>query len=269
MKKSLKVYLSIAVFATVAVAISVVAYQKWSARDFDDIKSSGVFRIATEYNSIGFFVSGDTVSGFQSDLVKLLEKRFKIKVEIAVVMSLKESMQGLSQKKYDIIARPIPVTTELRKHYLLSKPIMYNRQVLVQRKKGMGKPSVLLRNQVNLIKRTIYVSKNSQAIVRLRNLSSEIGDTIYVKEVDRYNDEQLIALVAKGVIDYAACDESLARKLQVIYPEIDAETDISFTQFQAWVVRKDSPALLDSINLWLSEIKKSKKFKEIYSKYYH
>lgn len=266
--KNLKKYIFVGLAILFVAWGSFALYKKYAPRDFNQIKKSGLLRIATEYNSIGFFVSGDTISGFQSDLIKLLEKRFQIKVEIYPVMGLQESMKGLSERRFDIIARPIPITTELRQHYLLTSPIMYNKQVLVQRRKGAGKPSTLLRNQVNLIKRTIYVSKHSQAIVRLRNLSSEIGDTIYVKEFDKYSDEQLIALVAKGEIDYAVCDESLARKMQKQYPEIDTETDISFTQFQAWVLRKESTALLDSINLWLSEIKKSKQFKAIYQKYY-
>ena len=40
-------------------------------------------------------------------------------------------------------------------------------------------------------------------------LSSRIGDTIYVEEIEKYGPEQLIALVAHGDIDYAVCDESI------------------------------------------------------------
>ncbi|MDR0546659.1 MAG: glutamine ABC transporter substrate-binding protein, partial [Dysgonamonadaceae bacterium] len=29
--------------------------------------------------------------------------------------------------------------------------------------------------------------------------------------------------------------------------------DISFTQLQAWAVRKSSPVLLDSLNVWMTE----------------
>ena len=102
MKKSRKIYLSIGVATVILFIIGFSFYQKYSSRDFEEIKSSGVLRIATEYNSIGFFVSGDTIAGFQSDLVKLLEKRFKIKIETYPVMGLKESMQGLSQKRFEI-----------------------------------------------------------------------------------------------------------------------------------------------------------------------
>lgn len=34
-------------------------------RDYAAIVKEGLLRVATEYNSIGFYVDGDTVSGFQ------------------------------------------------------------------------------------------------------------------------------------------------------------------------------------------------------------
>jgi membrane-bound lytic murein transglycosylase MltF len=238
-------------------------YVQIAGRDFGEIKSSGIIRIATEYNAIGFYVAGDSISGFQHELTKMLEKRFHIRIETHPVMSLEESMKGLSEKKYDIIARPIPVTSELRQHFLLTTPILLNKQVLVQRKS----PN-LIRNQIHLGKKTIYVSKKSPALLRIRNLSNEIGDTIYVIEEEKYSDEQLITMVAKGAIDYAVCDESLANKKLQLYPNIDISTDISFTQLQAWMVRKSSPALLDSLNVWILEIKKTEEFRQLYRKYY-
>ena len=37
-------------------------------------------------------------------------------------------------------------------------------------------------------------------------LSDEIGDTIYIKEIEKYGQEQLLAMVANNDIDYAICD---------------------------------------------------------------
>ena len=93
--------------------------------------------------------------------------------------------------------------------------------------------------------------------------------TIYIKEIDKYGPEQLIALVAHGDIDYAVCDESIARAVAKDLPQIDIKTDISFTQFYSWAVSKQSPALLDSLNAWLQTFRTSKEFKEIYRKYYN
>lgn len=69
--------------------------------------------------------------------------------------------------------------------------------------------------------------KGSPSILRIRNLGNEIGDTIYIKEIDKYGSEQLISLVAHGDIDYAVCDESIARAVTDSIPQIDINTDIS------------------------------------------
>ena len=46
----------------------------------------------------------------------------------------------------------------------------------------------------------------------------------------------------------------MAKKL----PKLDVSVDISLSQFQAWVLRKDNQQLCDSINNWLERIKADK-----------
>jgi membrane-bound lytic murein transglycosylase F len=75
-------------------------------------------------------------------------------------------------------------------------------------------------------------------------------------------------MVAKGDIDYAVCDQQIARMTQKNLPEVDILTDVSFTQLQSWAVRKDSPVLLDSLNSWLQQIKNSGLYDQIYKRYY-
>ena len=75
-------------------------------------------------------------------------------------------------------------------------------------------------------------------------------------------------MVAAGDIDFTVCDEKVALRLAESLPEIDVETDISFTQLESWAVREDSPALLDSVNRWLDRFKNSREFQEIFSRYY-
>ncbi len=65
-------------------------------------------------------------------------------------------------------------------------------------------------------------------------------------------------MVAHGDIDYAVCDESIARAAADSIPQIDINTAISFTQFYSWAVSKQSPALLDSLNAWLDKFKRRK-----------
>ncbi len=271
-KKTLFIYI---VGLCITVILIVFLYQnvkknqdKDCDRDFPEIKEAGVLNIVTDYNSVGYFVSGDSVIGFQYEIIKALEKDLDIKVNLFLENSLDENLAGLATGKYDVVARNIPVDVALRENYNFVESIVLNKQVLVQRKAAYNDSIEPIRQHLNLAKKTIHVPESSPVILRLQNLSDEIGDTIFVEEDKIYGSEQLVLMVAAGDIDFTVCDEKIARRLAEELLEIDIKTDITFTQLQSWAVRKNSPILLDSLNSWFKSFRESKYFKEIYEKYY-
>ena len=237
-------------------------------RDYAAIAEEGILHVATEYNSISFYVDSDTVYGFHYELIEAFARDKGLKTEITPVMSFDERLRGLSDGRYDVIAYGILATSELKDSLLLTSPIILNKQVLVQRKANGENDSLYIRNQLDLAQKTLHVVKGSPSILRIQNLGNEIGDTIYIKEIEKYGSEQLISLVAHGDIDYAVCDESIARAVTDSLPQVDINTAISFTQFYSWAVSKQSPALLDSLNTWLDKFQKEKEYQKIYRKYY-
>ena len=238
-------------------------------RDYAAIAKEGILRVATEYNSISFYVDGDTISGFHYELIQAFARDKRLKAEITPVMSIEERLKGLSEGRYDVIAYAILATSKLKDSLLLTSPIVLNKQVLVQRKENGENDSLYIRNQLDLARRTLHVVKGSPSILRIQNLGNEIGDTIYIKEIEKYGPEQLISLVAHGDIDYAVCDESIARAVADSLSQIDINTAISFTQFYSWAVSKQSPVLLDSLNTWLDKFQKKSEYQKIYKKYYN
>lgn len=83
------------------------------ARDYNEIIDSGVLNVVTDYNSIGYFVSGDSVAGFQYEILKALEDDLNVKVNLFLENSLDDNLKGLQSQKYDLIARNIAVNSEL------------------------------------------------------------------------------------------------------------------------------------------------------------
>lgn len=237
-------------------------------RDLEEILASGELNVVTDYNSIGYFVSGDTVRGFQLEMMQALERDWGIRVNFFLENSLEDNVKGLHKQRYDLIARSIPVNTELREQVTFTIPISLNKQVLVQRKAEFNDGVEPIRQHLELAKKVIHVPSNSPAILRIDNLSYEIGDTIFIVEDPTYEVEQLVMMVAAGDIDFTVCDEKIASRLIHILPEIDTETDISFTQLESWAVRAGSPVLLDSLNSWLTRFKKTKAFQRLHEKYY-
>ena len=221
-------------------------------RDFADIQAAGVLKVATSYNALDYHVNGDTIEGLQYSLIKQLGQYFGLEVEVYLENDIQQSFEGLTGGAYDIVARNIPVTTELRVHFAFTDPIEFGKQVLIQNRDREARP---LRNQLGLAGETLSISANSPVKLRLKNLIEEIGDTIYLNE-SPYDTEQLVMMVARGEIEYAVGDLETVKLLADRFPEIDYATDITFTQLQSWALRPTSPVLLDSVNMWLKTITK-------------
>lgn len=270
--KSKRLILLYSVLLGIAVVSMVALYQLKNqppaSRDLDAIRTEGILRMVTEYNQTGYYVSGDTIEGFQYELGQAIAQISGLEVEIHLEMSLTKSFEELENRNYDVIARNIPITSELKGNYLFTDAIILNKQVLVQRtaKANNGLPP--LRNQLDLADKTLHIPKDSPALLRIKNLEQEIGDAIHVVEDSLYSSEQLIIMVAKGDIDYAVCDQQIALHSLEQLTEIDVDTDISFTQLQSWAVRQQSPQLLDSLNHWLRQIRDSGQYNKIYARYY-
>jgi membrane-bound lytic murein transglycosylase F len=240
----------------------------------DIIKQRNKLIALTDYNSINYFIYRGTTMGFQYELLHELAKHMGVDIEIKVLEELEEGFTKLSNRSCDIIALNLTITKARNKRVLFTEPILQTHQVLVQKKPAnwhsLTKKEInlkVIRNQLNLAKKTVFVQVNSSHAERLKNLSEEIGNAINIKEVPM-TVEELIKLVAEGKIDYTVCDENVAKVNQTYYPNIDIQTAISFPQYIAWAVGYDSEELQQAINTWLVKFKKSLKYQLIYNKYF-
>ncbi|MDR2119263.1 MAG: transporter substrate-binding domain-containing protein [Tannerella sp.] len=238
-------------------------------RDYREIRREGVLHIVAEYSHAADSTSDShRIDGFQYALCREISRMAGMEVRIYPEPSLEKSLRGLSANQYDIVARNIPAVSELKEKYRFLDPIVLSRQVLVQRTADANHGAEPLRNQLHLAHKTLHVPQNSPAILRLRNLQSEMGDTIFIVEDRLHSSAQLCAMVADESIDYTVCDRHIAQQSKKQYPGLDIETDISFTQLQSWAVRKNSPALADSLNLWMKKIRDSGDYDKIYELHY-
>ncbi len=245
------------------------------AFDLKQIKERGKLIVVTDYNSTNYFIYKGTPMGYQLELLNEFCNNLGIKLEVVVSNDVEKNIEDLRQGKVDLIAQNLAVTRDRAKKIQFTEPHTYSRQVLVQRvgdkdttQNRKSDFNALIRNQLDLAGKTIYVQKGSSYVNRLNSLSDEIGDTINVVEIPDYEAEQLIGLVAEGEILYTICDEILARVNKNYYENIDIETPISFPQKLAWGVRKKSTDLLQVVNNWLIRFKKSAKYNIIYKKYF-
>jgi len=75
-------------------------------------------------------------------------------------------------------------------------------------------------------------------------------------------------MVSKGQIEYTVADENVAVLNKVYYSNIDVKTPLSFNQNVAWACRPNSKALIDTLNHWLDDFKRTEEFAVIHLKYF-
>lgn len=205
--------------------------------------------IAIEYSPVTYYSYGDTLEGYDYDLLRLIAHREKLPIKFHPIVTLERGLKGLNDSTYDVLVAQFPVTAQGRQHYLFTQPIYLDKQVLVQR------ATTGVKRQFQLAGDTVWVVKGSPMKERIEGLSREMGDTIHVMTDSVHGAEQLLMRVAAGEIKFAIVNRSIARAMAQRLNGLDTSVDISLSQFQAWVLRKDNRALCDSLNTWLDHLK--------------
>ena len=221
--------------------------------------------VALQYSPISFYMRGDTLGGLDYDLLHLIAERHHLNFKYTPVTTATEGLQGLRSGRFDLVAANLPMTAALRDSFLVTEPVYSDRQVLIQLRDTTG-TRALVESPLGLRGDSVYVTANSPNVARLENLIREIGDTIYIRQMPN-TAEQLFIMTALGEIPMAVINEQIAKSLSADYPQVDYSTGISFTQFQPWVLSRNETALCDSLNSWLSSLKKTELYRQLTKRY--
>jgi len=239
------------------------------------IQNRGKLIAITSYNSTNYFIHQGEPLGYQYELLRSLADNLGVNLDIIVENDVNKSVEMLNNGKADIIARDIAITTQRSKKMSFTDPILQTHQVLIQRKPEDWKKlddqeidHLLIRNPKSLKGKTIFVQSGSSYDEKLTALQNDLRVKFKINADEDRDVEDLIAAVAHKEIDYTICNEQLAAINTSIYKNVDIKTSLSEPQSIAWAVKKDSHSLLDEVNNWLREFKKSPQASMIYDKYY-
>jgi len=213
----------------------------------DTVAGGDTLNVAIEISPTGLSLAGDTLSGEYYTLLRDVCRRHGRPLRFHPYTRLEDALAWLREGRCRLIVGDLPVTAEMRGELIFVNPVGVDKQVLVQLA-----DSSAIKNQFDLAGQTVHVAKESPYIQRLRNLSHEIGDTIFVIEDSEYSSEQLVILTAIGEIPRAVVNRATAESLRSRYPNLDLSVDISFNQFQSWALAPSDTLLRDTLNHWLS-----------------
>lgn len=244
--------------------------------DFEKIKERGSLIALVDNSSTGYFIYRGRPMGYEYDLLDRLAKDLGVTLKIKLTANIEEAFAMLNSGDADIMAYHLTVTKERSRRVAFTDAHTQVRQVLIQRKPDNWRKlkvheieNALIRNPLELVGKEVYSRKGSSYSARLQNLSEEIGgDIIIIEQAGQTDTEMLIKRVADGDIDYCVADEDVGMINATYYPNIDAKTPISFPQNIAWAVRNNAPALRDTVDHWLGQIKATPDFNVIYNRYF-
>ncbi len=224
--------------------------------------------IAIELSPTGYTFSGDSVSGFNYEMLCAISEKHGLPIVFCPFAPIDFALKGLREGKYDMLAATLPASLDLKNEFLLTDDIIVDRQVLVRLKTDSLPDAWINAPQLAMLRDTVWIMDSSPYHERLSNLSQELGDTIFVMSDPDYNSEQLVLLTALGEIKQTIVNESVARSIARDYPELDISTPISLSQFQPWVVANNRPELRDSMNVWIREFKQTPEYALLLKKYF-
>ena len=244
--------------------------------DLDDIVNSGVLRVITSYSPTGYFLYKGETMGFEYEMFKRLADHLDISLEIVLAKNVDSVIPMLNRGDGDIIALGYTITSDRKEAVSFTDPYMITHQSLIQKKpdnwRKMTRDNIkeaMATDIVELINDTVSVRQNSSYYQRLKEMSNELGDSIYIDILPgEISDEQIIKMVSEGEIKYSIIDHHKAAIHKSYFPNIDVETPVSLSQRIAWAVRQTSPDLLAIINEGLKVIKRKPDYNMIYEKYF-
>jgi len=245
------------------------------ATNMELIRQYGALKVVTEYNSISYFLYRGQPLGFQYEMLQELANHMNLPLEVSVSNDLERNFSDLREGNVDLIAMNLTVTSRRKQDVAFTEPLLQTRQVLVQRKppewdkmNQRQQDAALIRNQLDLDGKVVYVQSGSVYETRLRTLSNEIGGGIDIREVN-LESERLIQRVAEGEIDYTVCDENVGLVNATYFPQLDVGTAISFPQHVAWAVHPRSDSLRKVIDQWITSYRKTDIYAILYHKYFN
>jgi len=222
-----------------------VNYREWS-----EIIASDTLRVGTVTSPTDFYFYRGEPFGLEYQKVSRFAEAHKLKLDIKVTGSRDSLMAWITSGVIDLSITPFAMTSEISKSYDFAGIVDTIALVVVQNRSI----TPLLRRVGDLDGKSIYVSSNSPAEMRLEQIVAEAAlDSLHILPVDSLGDVDLIKSVADGdSIRYAAVDTRLAGLFERHHPTLDTELRISVPLRYSWMLHKGNQSLTEQISRFFS-----------------
>jgi membrane-bound lytic murein transglycosylase MltF len=237
-------------------------------------------RVLTTINQTNFYLDQGHLVGFEYSLLnkyqQFLNTRHRTKglpvVLEYIPVERDELIPKLEQGYGDIAAAGLTITPQRAKRVNFTIPYLTNvREVIVTHKNGFA-PQTL----EDLAGQTIYVRQSSSYHESLMGLNQMLEEKnlapVRIKAMDEHMEtEDILEMVNAGAIPVTVADEHIAQAWSKALPDmvINDHLAVRTNGNIAWMVRKNNPQLLASLNTFLKSHKQGTRLGNIYFERYY
>ncbi len=217
-------------------------------RDLDDVRKSGVLRVALRNNDSSYLILGGQEYGFEYELALQMCKDLSVKLEVVLPDSSSSLLTMLNEGRADVVASPISAHPDNESAAALTQPYNEVQQVLVVRRddaEHYEKPKDLQDVMVAIRRWSTY----ERTLIGLREEGTNVGMVLLSPRVST---EEILEMVADGTYPATVANRDIAEAALTYRPELVIAFPLTPVQPVSWAVRKNCPALLATTNAFLA-----------------
>jgi polar amino acid transport system substrate-binding protein len=171
-----------------------------SARSLEEIRKSGVIRLAVDGHTPGFnYFEGKKLTGLEVELGEAIAKQMKLKVDW-VVQPFSTLIIGIGQDRFDLIATSHAITDERKKNVDFLEPYYCSGATIFSKKGGPRTEAELAGKSVVVPVGTVYYDylKKNPTLGALKTFPDEVKalQEMTSGRADVWVTEQLVGLAA-------------------------------------------------------------------------
>ena len=248
--------------------------------DLNGLMERRHIRVLTSLNKTNFFLQKGNIHGFEYEQLKGYEKflnRGIQKKELKIVLEFiplnrDELIPKLVAGYGDIVAAGLTVTEQRRRQADFTMPYLTGIDEVVVTHRSASKPNTI----EELAGRKVFVRKSSSYYESLRVLNQKLKKSgrqaVHIIAADEtLETEDILELVNAGLMEVTVSDSHLARIWSGVYQNLVVCENVKLRSGGkiAWMIRKDSPKLMASLNAYINDNKKGTLLGNIYFKRYY
>lgn len=248
--------------------------------DLKGLQQRRHIRVLTSLNKTNFFLKKGHIRGFEYEQLKGYEnylnkgkKKKDLKIALEFIPTSRDAIITKLMNGYgDIAAAGLTVTEQRSRLADFTMPYLTDVDEVVVTHKSVIQPTQI----DELAGRKVYIRKSSSYFENLLSLNAKLKKAgkqpVQVVAADEnLETEDILELINTGLIEMTICDSHIANIWSGVYRNLVVHENLKLRSGGAiaWMIRKNSPQLMGSLNAYIKKVKKGTLLGNIYFKRYY